>query len=327
MKSDEKIKGAEKAIEDAAHNQIKSSYLVTCSKIKALDYFATHFLLKLYCENNRACLTCSGCKKILSDNMTDVFKIHPENGMIKVDMIRKLSNFLYNKPFESTFKTIVIYEGDKMNQAAQNALLKPLEQPPKNTCFLILTSSDFGILPTVISRCENIRLLPKSSESVINSLIREGVSEKKAALLLSLSSGYLEEAKALYIDDDYFELREKTITYLDKLFSQKNYAVSYFVDFFESNKDKYQDILDIIKRLMMDIITFKLTNREDLIINLDQTNEIKAKSTTFTIGALYNMMEKLLEFEEKMQFNINFKLTCESMFFEVLKEKYKWLKS
>ena len=214
------INGGIKATDDAKLNKLKSSYLVTCPKRKVLEAFAKRFLLALYCDNKSSCMICSGCKKVLADSLTDVIKIVPDNGMIKIDMIRAINDFLYEKPFESEYKTVLIYDGDKMNTAAQNALLKPLEQPPKNTCFLILSQSDFGILPTVISRCENIRLLPENKESVIKILLDEGINQSRAKLLARLTCGYLEEAKQLNIEEEYFILRDKTIQYLNKFLQE-----------------------------------------------------------------------------------------------------------
>jgi len=312
---------------DAVDNRIKSSYLVTCPKIKALEGYATKFLLSLYCETKQACMTCSGCKKILSENSPDVHKIYPESGMIKIGMIRDLNKFLSEKPFESAYKTVIIYEGDKMNPSAQNALLKPLEQPPDNTVFLILSQSDFGILPTVISRCESIRLIKSKEENALLSLKKSGADEERAKLALSLAYGYLEEAAELVFDEEYFDLRKKTIENLYRLLDQKTYAISFFVDFLVENKEEFSIILDIIKLMMMDVLKAKLTGKKDLIVNIDQRDDITVKSLSFTTGAIYNMMEKLLEFEQRMKFNINFKLCVESMLFEILKEKYRWLES
>ena len=319
--------GANQAIYDAKNSAVKSAYLVTCPKQRALNGYAQVFLLNLFCENKVGCGSCAGCKKVLGGSAADVFTVMPQNGSIKVGQIRELNDFLYEKPFESAYKVVIIYEADKMNAAAQNALLKPLEEPPKNTVFMLLAGSDYGLLPTVVSRVENIRLLPMAHSQAVELLVKEGVKSDRAELALTLAQGYYEEAAVLASEDGFFALRELSFQMFYKLMAQSNFAVSAFVSFLEANKESLREILDILKLALMDILKIQYLGSQAKLVNIDQKEALIRIADSFTTGAIYNMMEKLLEHEGRMKYNVNFILSCESMLFEILKEKYQWLKS
>ena len=321
------LQGAKQAMSDAKNSIVKSAYLVTCPKLRALGGYTQAFLLHLYCETHSACDVCPGCKKVLSGSAADIYTITPQNGTIKIGQIRELNHFLYEKPFEATYKTVVIYEADKMNIAAQNALLKPLEEPPENTVFMLLAGSDYGLLATVVSRCENIRLLPMEHTDAMGLLIKEGVQQSRAELALTLAQGYYEEAAVLAADDAFFTLREQAFQLFYKLMAQTSYAVSAFVTFFEANKESTNDIIDILKLALMDMLKYQFVGGEAHFVNIDQKDMLVRLADSFTTGAIYNMIEKLLEHEGRMKYNVNFILSCESMLFEILKEKYQWLKS
>ncbi len=313
-------------IAEAVQKRLKTAYLVTSLRGGVLEGFAETILLSLYCENRSACRTCAACRKILSESAVDVHWIRPENGTIKVAQIRALKGFLYEKPFEAEMKTVVIFEADRMTPAAQNALLKPLEDPPKNTTFLIFSQSDFGLLPTVVSRCENVRLVPPDQDTAIKALTDKGIPAGHAALALKLSGGYVQEAERIAGDSAYLELRDKTIKTAKKLLDQRTYAISHAVDFVEGNKDAAQKIMDILKLFFSDIQKAQY-NDADLIVNIDQREAIISYADIFTSAAIYNMIERLLAYEQRMRSNVNFRLTIESMLFDILKEKYQWLKS
>jgi|GEM_PF-1098181 len=321
------LQGAKQAMQDAETGTVKSGYLVTCPKSRALSAYAMRFMLNLFCQTHSACGVCAGCRKVLAGTSADIYTIAPQGNHIKVGQIREMNRFLYEKPFEAHHKAVIIYEAEKMNVAAQNALLKPLEEPPANAMFMLLAGSDYGLLPTVVSRCENLRLMPMDRDQALALLGKEGVASERAELALSLAGGYYEEAAVLAEDDAYFELREQTFALFSKLMNQKTYAVSTFVAFLDKNKDKVSEITDILKIALMDILKIQFVGPGAPVVQVDKKPELSAFADRFTTSAIYNMIEKLLEHEARMKFNVNFILSCESMLFEILKEKYQWLKS
>ena len=143
----------------------------------------------------RPCGQCIPCKKVFSQIHPDVSPIcGPGAGKpITVDQIRELRSDAYILPNEGKRKIYLLEQADQMNQSAQNAMLKLLEEGPPYAAFLLLTENSGGLLQTVRSRCEELSLTPVSpseAESWLKSRcpnrtpeeIRQAVQESQGLL-------------------------------------------------------------------------------------------------------------------------------------------------
>ncbi|MCA9390135.1 hypothetical protein KC571_01920 [candidate division WWE3 bacterium] len=99
-----------------------------------------------------------------------------ENGSITIDTIRSLKEWAYLKPFSQDEKIAVIVDAQQTTIEAQNALLKLLEEPPRQTILLLHIDDEKNVLPTILSRCEHITALTEFSE-----LIRWDESAREAS--------------------------------------------------------------------------------------------------------------------------------------------------
>jgi DNA polymerase-3 subunit delta' len=109
---------------------------------------------------------------------------------IPVEHIRSLQRDVLLKPFEARRKVVIIAEAEKMNNSSANSLLKTLEEPPADSN-LILTSNDFNkLLPTIVSRCQQIRFGRIPTESIHNKLVADyQLQPEKAVYLAHACSG------------------------------------------------------------------------------------------------------------------------------------------
>ncbi len=115
--------------------------------------------------------------------------ITPEKGKeIKIDQIRDAIEFLKLKSEKG--KVIIIENAENMNLEASNALLKTLEEPPKNTLIILTTSDQNKLLPTIVSRTKKIRFRPLSRKEIFEILSLK-TTEEKAKTLASISQGSL----------------------------------------------------------------------------------------------------------------------------------------
>ncbi len=109
----------------------------------------------------RPCGQCRDCRKVLRGLHPDVICVDPASGskrpVFKVDQIRDVSADAYIMPTEAQRKVYLLRQADTMNPAAQNALLKLLEEPPRSASFILAVERAESLLPTVRSRCEIIR--------------------------------------------------------------------------------------------------------------------------------------------------------------------------
>lgn len=83
----------------------------------------------------------------------DHIEVASDSSVISVKMVRDLIDRLTEKPYEGGWRTVIIHDAEKMNEAAQNALLKTLEEPDGRTCLFLLTAHPEGLLATIRSRC------------------------------------------------------------------------------------------------------------------------------------------------------------------------------
>jgi replication-associated recombination protein RarA len=100
---------------------------------------------------------CHFLKNEINPNNPDIFIINNQTGWT-IELTRQIKNFLAKKPFNHSNKIVIVYDAHQLNSESQNALLKTLEDPGENNYLIITTSKPSKLLPTIISRCQTIKL-------------------------------------------------------------------------------------------------------------------------------------------------------------------------
>ena len=123
------------------------------------------------------CLSCAHCKKASRGIHPDitVVKLLPDKREIVVDQIREIKKDVIIVPCESQKKVYIVLEADLMNTNAQNAFLQVLEEPPAHVVFILQTDNPAQLLPTVRSRCIELKSLrsPETADSAVTSIVNE----------------------------------------------------------------------------------------------------------------------------------------------------------
>jgi DNA polymerase-3 subunit delta' len=129
-----------------------------------------------------ACGKCPSCRRIERGVHPDVIVIEPgDNGSIKIEAIRDVVDRAGYRPFEARRRVVIIDDADALVPAAQNALLKTLEEMPAASIFALVSSFPDALLPTVRSRCPRLRFGLLSAAEVAQALVRDhGYSETDA---------------------------------------------------------------------------------------------------------------------------------------------------
>ena len=132
-----------------------------------------------------ACGECTACKRIARGVHPDVMTLEPgDTGSIKIEQVREVIDRAAYRPFEGRRRVVIVDEADALVDAAQNALLKTLEEPPSASSFILVSSLPDSLLPTVRSRCPRLRFAPLSAADVATALMRDhalGETEARAA--------------------------------------------------------------------------------------------------------------------------------------------------
>lgn len=149
---------------------------------------------------DRPCGVCPDCRKAASGMHPDIITVDdPEKKTVSVELIRKAKADIYVRPNEADRKVYMIPRAQDMGPNAQNALLKVLEEPPAYGIFLLLTDNPEKLLPTVRSRCTELRLQALPESVLIPELKKRFPDANVDALNAAVerSGGYLGQAEAL----------------------------------------------------------------------------------------------------------------------------------
>lgn len=161
-------------------------------------YIAKAFLCN---REEKPCCFCKSCHLIEVGSHPDCMTISPEGSSIKVEQIRNLRNEAYLTPMMCEGRVFIIDLAETMNENSQNALLKVLEEPHANVCFLLLCSNSNALLPTIRSRCVSFTLAPVPLNQAAFNKVAELLNdkEKDATMLLTAADGNI--GKALILAD------------------------------------------------------------------------------------------------------------------------------
>lgn len=151
-------------------------------------------------EPDAPCGTCRSCRKVFSHNHPDYITIDdPEKRIIPVKLIREARSDIFIRPNEGDKKIYLFPRGQDLNIEGQNALLKVLEEPPAYGVFLLLCDNPDKLLPTVRSRCVELKLQALPEGLLRSVLTREfpDADEQTVSGALLRSGGYLGQARTL----------------------------------------------------------------------------------------------------------------------------------
>ncbi|HSE83310.1 MAG TPA: DNA polymerase III subunit delta' [Thermodesulfobacteriota bacterium] len=238
---------------------------------------------------------CPSCKKIEKGIHPDVFLVEYKGAKdIKVDQIREeVEEKLYFRPFEGRFKVAILDEAERMNQNAQNAFLKTLEEPPSDSVIILITSEPQSLLPTIRSRCQLLEFSPLSEEIIVEEITkRKDQSPDEAVLCARLSGGSL--GKALHIDQNLLSQREKMLTKLSNINPNRASEVLGFVESLSSEDiDKLSFMFDVTSLWLRDMVLIKIGFGEDSLSNRDLASVIKQVAEKQDIEAILDKVRFL----------------------------------
>ena len=146
---------------------LSHAYLITGGSGESRREYARRLAAAYLCEGEHPpCGQCRPCRKVRANAHPDLSLVSPAGGKreITVEQARALRSDAYIRPNEGRRKVYLIEPADSMNAAAQNALLKVLEEGPEYAAFLLLAAEPGRLLDTVRSRCEQLSLPPEESK-------------------------------------------------------------------------------------------------------------------------------------------------------------------
>lgn len=304
--------------------------------------FALRIAMTLTCVDKAGalpCGKCSGCIRAAnaqipeaSDKNRDAFKKviftdHPDVGIISaykrlivVDAIREMEAEANKRPFEARGRLFVIDDADKMNDAAANALLKTLEEPPPTTGIILITSRPDSLLPTIRSRCQIMRFVPVDRNETADLLASLGrLSRTDADLAAAVSGGSV--GKAVSFDAESFrEQRDRMRSVVEAAFIKGDVAgllrTSELMND-AKNKDNIELALDTLELLLQDVWALKYGYDASRVRNIDIYEELKEIAGQTDKSRLVRSLEDIEEMKQNFIVNINKKIAFDALFMKM----------
>src|SRR5262245_35512401 len=172
---------AVEALKSALKNgSLHHAYLFAGPEGVGKELAARAFAQALLCPERplEGCGSCDACGRVLRGNHPDLCFLMSEEAQIerklsgrsdfegtpsrelRVEQVRKLQERLAYRPLEGTRKVAIVVSAHLMNEKAQNAFLKTLEEPPAGAIIILVASNADTLLPTVRSRCSRVHFVP-----------------------------------------------------------------------------------------------------------------------------------------------------------------------
>lgn len=304
---------------DKAADTLSHAYLIVCADEKYLRNYMRLFARLIFCADVGECENCRVCKLITAEKFTDV-KFIPENqdGKIGVSDIEELIEDSFIKPFESDKKLYAICGAEQMTAAAQNKLLKTLEEPPKGVHILLGVNSEYPLLQTVKSRVKTLVIPPFSNEVLFESMKGEYPDEVKLKQAIAGGNGTIGRAETLYSDDKLEKLSALAIDIIVNMKSSKdvlNYSAKVI---------KYKDCLDEFISVLQLFFRDMLIEYEGGVVWNENSKGLLGKTQGYNEGAILAALEKTAEAAKRLTFNVNDVMLVDWLLFAILEGKYKW---
>ena len=178
-------------------HRVAHAYLVSGEAGSGKKTLALAFAQALLCQEQTAtvCGVCSNCRRIEQGTHPDVAVIEPQGGRIRIDEIRTLKDRFALQAYGGSWKVGIIIDAETMTDAAANSLLKLLEEPFGQAVLILLSSSPSKLLPTIVSRCQVVKMQRLSRTQIAAYLEEEEEIPAETALVVAgLADGRLGRA-------------------------------------------------------------------------------------------------------------------------------------
>jgi DNA polymerase-3 subunit delta' len=248
------------------NNSLLNSYLFTGNEGVGKKFFATELARSALCKDDsffEECF-CSSCRLAASGNHPDIRIVDDES--IKIDSVREFIADAHISPYYGKYKFYIINNAHTMTREAANSFLKTLEEPSDTTVFILVTHRQAKLLPTIRSRCVEMKFGRLTFDQLYNILNNKGYNSDDIEKAISLASGSAATSINLLEGDLKLDNQRKMDSLENLIYDVlsiksrddlKNYAFSLYINVLDNYKNSYEqkflyfldDILRVIKYL------------------------------------------------------------------------------
>ncbi len=295
----------------AAQGTFRHAYLFTGPQGIGRRTLALRFFQALNCQEppspGEPCRTCRNCERIERMQHPDLAVVEADQvgGTLKVDQVRELQRSLSLSPYEARYRAALLLRFEEAHASAANALLKTLEEPPPQVVMFLTAESAERLLPTIVSRCELVRLRPLSIEMVQEGLhTRWKIPSEEAAFLAHLSGGRPGMALHLYKSPAELGLRQGWLNDHQRLLGVGRVERFAYSESHSKDKEQLRQLLLTWLSLWRDVM-LRASGASTPITNLDRQEEIDSLSGSLGLQAATTMTASLQHTLDLIDRNVN----------------------
>ncbi len=232
------------------------------------------------------CGSCNACHKAISGSWIDFAEIAPDGdedhaGSLKIEQFRKLKASQGFAAYDGHYKITVIRDADRLTLQAANSLLKILEEPPNGWLFLLTASDPSLLIPTLVSRCQKLRLAPLSRPILVQLLHEAKIPTDRLEVCADLAQGSYRKALQLS-ENDAWEKRAALFRFLDDPAAE----ISALTDWAASEDRNFKILMDQFEQILLDLVSLEGDPQQFAWKNLDgkRTLSRHAQSMISSLG-------------------------------------------
>ena len=299
-----------------ANESMRHAYLFVGAPGIGRRTLALAFARALTCSQPPApgafCGKCRNCRQIAAMQHPDlnIVQAEKEGGILKVEQIRELRKGILLSPYQAKYRIALLPRFQEANPSAANALLKTLEEAPSKVILLLTADNVEQLLPTIVSRCEVIRLRPTPLPRVEAYLREKGIDEAKSQLLAHISGGRLGYALRLLEDESALEFRRAKLDELTELLPASRAERFSYAEKLVKDKEAFRQTLLLWLSFWRDVM-LRVVGEEKTITHIDSLPLIENLAERLELSQAKELVLDTENAVGQLKRNVNARLLAE----------------